>query len=54
MKNKSVLDEANFYSKTEKITDAAMVVQDKAKQIYTETRNRRKISFYDKWRKPIY
>ena len=50
----SVLDEANFYSKTEKITDAAMVVQDKAKQIYTETRNRRKISFYDKWRKSIY
>lgn len=37
----SILDEANFYSKTEKITESAMVVQDKAKQIYTETRNRR-------------
>lgn len=45
----SVLDEANFYSKTEKITEAAIQIQDKAKQIYTETRNRRKISFYDKW-----
>ena len=37
----SVLDEANFFSKTEKITEANMIVQDKAKQIYTETRNRR-------------
>lgn len=43
----SVLDEANFYSKTEKITESAIQVQDKAKQIYTETRNRRKITFYD-------
>lgn len=49
----SVLDEANFYSKTEKITEQAVQIQDKAKQIYTETRNRRKITFYDKWRKPI-
>lgn len=49
----SVLDEANFYSKTEKITESAIQVQDKAKKIYTETRNRRKITFYDKWRKPI-
>ena len=37
----SVLDEANFFSKTEKITEANLVIQDKAKQIYTETRNRR-------------
>lgn len=50
----SVLDEANFYSKTEKITEQAVQIQDKAKQIYTETRNRRKITFYDKWRKSIY
>lgn len=42
----SCLDEANFYSKTEKITAEAMMIQDKAKQIYTETRNRRKITFY--------
>lgn len=44
----TVLDEANFYSKTEKITEASIQVQDKARQIYTETRNRRKISFYGK------
>lgn len=50
----SVLDEANFFSKTEKITEANMVVQDKAKKIYTETRNRRKIPFYGKWRESIY
>lgn len=31
-----------------------MVVQDKAKKIYTETRNRRKIPFYGKWRESIY
>lgn len=50
----ALLDEANFYSKTEKITEAAMIIQDKARQIYTETRNRRKISFYDKWRKSFF
>lgn len=37
----SVLDEANFFSKTEKITESAMMVQDKAKEIYTAARNRR-------------
>ena len=37
----SVLDEANFYSKSEKITETSMQVQDKAKEIYTATRNRR-------------
>lgn len=50
----SVLDEANFFSKTEKITEASIQVQDKAKEIYTATRNRRKITFYGKWRKSIY
>ena len=37
----SVLDEAKFFSKTEKITESAMMVQDKAKEIYTAARNRR-------------
>ena len=37
----SVLDESNFYSKTEKIAETSMQVQDKAKEIYTATRNRR-------------
>lgn len=49
----SVLDEANFFSKTEKITEAALQVQDKAKEIYTAARNRRKITFLGKWRKPL-
>jgi hypothetical protein len=49
----SVLDEANFFSKTEKITEAALQVQDKAKEIYTAARNRRKITFLSKWRKPL-
>ena len=49
----SVLDEANFFSKTEKITESSIQVQDKAKEIYTATRNRRKITFYGKWRKSI-
>lgn len=41
----SILDEANFYNKTEKITEAAMVIQDKAKEIYTAARNRGKSRF---------
>ena len=49
----SVLDEANFFSKTEKITEAALQVQDKAKEIYTAARYRRKITFLGKWRKPL-
>ena len=50
----SILDEANFFSKTEKITEASMQVQDKAKEIYTATRNRRKITFYSRWRKSLF
>ena len=41
----SLLDEANFYSKTEKITESEMMVQDKAKKIYTDARNRGKSRF---------
>ena len=48
----SILDEANFYKgdgnvDTSKVGEA----QSQAKKIYTAIRNRRKISFYCRWRK---
>lgn len=49
----SILDEANFFSKTEKITETALQIQDKAKEIYIAARNRRKITFLSKWRKSL-
>ena len=50
----SILDEANFYKgdgnvDTSKVGEA----QSQAKKIYTAIRNRRKITFYSRWRKPF-
>ena len=48
-----ILDEANFY-KGSTITADVATAQNKAAKLYVDIRNRRKITFYDKWRKSIF
>lgn len=47
-----ILDEANFY-KGSNITADTANAQNKAAKLYLDIRNRRKITFYSKWRESV-
>lgn len=48
-----LLDEANFY-KNNTLSSESVIAQNKAANLYSDIRNRRKITFYGRWRKSIF